>query len=55
MTRPVGEILEQAQREGWPTSLIDAMANHHQCGSPVRDYVNECFTAPANSGREGPG
>lgn len=27
--RPVAEILEQAQRENWPTSSIDAMANHH--------------------------
>lgn len=31
MTRPVAEILEQAKREGWPTSYIDAMANHHLC------------------------
>lgn len=31
MTRPIAEILEQAQREGWPTSSIDAMANHHLC------------------------
>lgn len=28
MTRPVAEILEQARLENWPTSSIDAMANH---------------------------
>lgn len=43
MTRPVTEILEQARREGWPTSFIDAMANHHLCGNLARDYVNACF------------
>jgi hypothetical protein len=43
MNRPVAEILEQARREGWPTSYIDAMANHHLCGGLARDYVNECF------------
>lgn len=43
MTLPVAEILERAQREGWPTSSIDAMANHHLCGNLARDYVNACF------------
>lgn len=43
MTRPVAEILEQAAREQWPTSYIDAMANHHLCGNLARDYVNDCF------------
>ncbi len=38
MTRPVAEILEQAEREGWPTSYIDAMANHHLCGNLARDF-----------------
>jgi hypothetical protein len=42
--RPVAEILEQAEREGWPTSSIDAMANHHLCGTPTQDYVNKWFT-----------
>jgi len=32
MTRPVAEILAEAERDGWPTSSIDAMTNHHLCG-----------------------
>jgi hypothetical protein len=40
---PAAAILAQAEREGWPTSSIDAMANHHMCGNLARDYVNECF------------
>lgn len=44
MTRPVAKILEQARREGWPTSSIDALANHHLCAGLERDYVNDCFT-----------
>lgn len=43
MTRPVADILAEAKRDGWPTSLIDAMANHHRCGHIARDYVNGCF------------
>lgn len=42
MTRPVEEILEQARREGWPTSSIDAMAKHHLCGN-ARDSANRWF------------
>lgn len=40
MTRPVAEILEQAKREHWPTSSIDAMANHHLC---TNEPVNRWF------------
>lgn len=39
--RPVAEILEQAQRENWPTSYIDAMANHHLCSRWFRDSGDE--------------
>lgn len=49
MTRPVAEILEQAEREGWPTSYIDAMANHHLCGGITRDYVNRCIDIERSS------
>lgn len=52
MTRPVAEILEQAQRERWPTSSIDAMANHHLCGL-ARDYVNDCFEPGALGSKTG--
>jgi hypothetical protein len=55
MTRPVTEILEQAERENWPTSSIEAMANHHLCANRVRDYVNECFAGHAATREDGPG
>lgn len=44
---PVAEILAKAQEKGWPTSSIDAMANHHLCGHIARDYVNDCFVGHA--------
>lgn len=53
MTRPVAEILEQAEREGWPTSSIDALTNHHLCGGLARDYVNDCFAGPARTPETG--
>ena len=53
MTRPVADILKQAQREGWPTSSVDAMANHHLCGGITRDYVNHCFAGPATTREDG--
>jgi hypothetical protein len=40
VTRPVAEILAEAQENNWPTSSIDAMANHHLCGGRTRD-VND--------------
>jgi hypothetical protein len=52
VTRPVAEILAKAEREHWPTSFIDAMANHHLCGGITRDYVNECFSEPGALGSE---
>lgn len=39
---PVHRILERAQREGWPTSYINAMSNHHLCGTlPGRNTVSK--------------
>jgi hypothetical protein len=57
VTRPVAEILEQAKREGWPTSSIDAMANrHHLCANLLaRDYVHDCFAGNAAAREDGPG
>jgi hypothetical protein len=56
MTWPVADILKQAQREGWPTSSVDAMANHHLCGNLLtRDYVNNCFAGHAATREDGPG
>lgn len=54
MTRPVTEILAEAERDGWPTSSIDAMANHHLCGGIARDYGNNRFAGHAAT-REGAG
>jgi hypothetical protein len=56
MTQPVAEILERAKREGWPTSSVDALANHHLCANLLtRDYVHECFAGNAAAREDGPG
>ena len=33
MTRPIQDILAEAERDNWPTSYIGALANHHLCGN----------------------
>lgn len=48
MTRPVADILAEAERDGWPTSLIDAMANHHLCGGLTREHGDDCSTEGTN-------
>lgn len=51
MTRPVADILAEAERDGWPTSYIAAMANHHLCGA--RPHVNDSTgdAAPREGGQ----
>lgn len=44
MTRPVADILAEAERDDWPTSSIDAMAKHHLCGNFAREHVNDYST-----------
>jgi hypothetical protein len=50
MTRPVAEILEQTRREHWPTSFIDAMANHHLCDTQP---YSSSFTGHASPREDG--
>jgi hypothetical protein len=51
----IAELLARARVERWPTSSIDAMANHHLCGHLARDYVNECFAGHAATREDGQG